>query len=183
MQRSRREVYRNPWLRLEEHVVALPNGRETLYGVVVCGECVGMLPFADPDTVLLVGQWRYLEGRATWEMPTGGMHPGETPLGAAQRELAEEVGVEAGRLIPITSLATSKSVMDETGHLFLGFDLRPAPAIPDDTELLVRRAFPFEEALAMTLSGEIVDAMSIVAILWADRLRRLGPWPPPASGR
>ncbi len=62
-----------------------------------------MLPFVDDDHVLLVQQFRYITGRATWEMPTGGVHEGEPIEEAAQRELAEEVGMHAGRLIPLTS--------------------------------------------------------------------------------
>jgi ADP-ribose pyrophosphatase len=175
--RSRREVYRNPWIRLEEHVAVLPDGHETLYGVVRCGECVGMLPFPSPSTVLLVGQWRYIPGRVSWEMPTGAMHAGEAPEDAAQRELAEEAGVRAGRLVPITSFWTSKSVVDETAHLFLAFDLEPATAEPDATELLVPQAVPFEEALAMAVHGEIADAMTIIALLVADHMRRRGELP------
>lgn len=175
--RTAREVYRNPWLRLEEHVVDLPNGAETLYGIVRCSPCVGMLPFVDNDTVLLVGQYRYIIERPTWEMPTGGQHRGETPEDAAQRELAEEVGVRAATLTRLTAYNTSKSVVDETATLFLASGLSPAEAPPDDTELLVRRTFPFDEAVEMTLSGEIVDGMSVIAILWADRLRRLGQFP------
>lgn len=178
---SRREVYRNPWIRLEEHVVALPTGHETLYGVVRCAPCVGMLPFVDDDTVLLIGQWRYLVGRGTWEMPTGGAHAGETAEEAVQRELAEEAGVRAGRLHRLTAFSTSKSVLEETAELYLCFDLHPSEAAPDETELLVRRQLPFAEALALVLSGEIIDAMTIVAVLWADRLRRTGPWPPSST--
>jgi hypothetical protein len=68
-------------------------------------------------------------------------------------------------------------VLDETANLFACFDLRPVDAEPDPTELLSVAAFAFEDALAMVLSGEIVDGMSIIALLWADRWRRLGPWP------
>jgi len=88
--------------------------------------------------------------------------------------MAEEVGVHAGRLIHLTRYSTSKSVMDEDANLFLALDLSPAEARSDDTELLVRREFSFADALSMTLSGEIIDGMSIITILWADRLRRLG---------
>ncbi|MPY96210.1 MAG: NUDIX domain-containing protein [Acidimicrobiia bacterium] len=177
--RSRREVYRNPWIRLEEHVAVLPNGHETLYGVVRCQECVGVLPFPSADEVLLVGQWRYIQGRASWEMPTGAMHPGEEAERAAQRELAEEAGVRAGRLVPVTAFWTSKSVVEETAHLFLALDLSPAEAEPDPTELIARRTVPFDEALDLVLRGEIVDAMTIIALLWADRLRGLGELPAP----
>jgi ADP-ribose pyrophosphatase len=169
---QRRRVYENPWIAVDEDLVELPTGATTMYGVVRCGECVGMLPFVDESHVLLVQQWRYVAGRATWEMPTGGVHDGETVEEAAQRELAEEAGVRAGVLAPLTSYATSKSVVDETAHLFLARDLEPASRPPDDTELIRLQTFSFADALAMVLSGEIVDSMTIVAMLWADRLTR-----------
>ena len=46
-QLSRRSVYRNRWIEVVEDMVRLPNGHETIYGVVRCGECVGVLPFVD----------------------------------------------------------------------------------------------------------------------------------------
>jgi hypothetical protein len=73
--RSSRTIYQNPWLRLREDLVELPSGRTTVYGVVSTGSCVGVLPFLDPDTVVLVRQYRYVAGRHTWEMPTGGVAP------------------------------------------------------------------------------------------------------------
>jgi ADP-ribose pyrophosphatase len=73
---STRPIYQNRWLSLREDLVELPNGRTTIYGVVGCGECVGVLPFLDPGTVLLVRQYRYVARRATWEMPTAASTPG-----------------------------------------------------------------------------------------------------------
>ncbi len=168
----RRRVYENPWIAVDEDIVELPSGAQGLYGVVHCGSCVGMLPFVDADHVLLVQQFRYIAGHDTWEMPTGGVHDDESIEAAAQRELAEEAGVQAGRLTPLTSYATSKSVVDETAHLFLAHDLTPAAARPDDTENLRVRTIPFTDVLDMVLSGEIIDSMTIIAVMWADRLRR-----------
>src|SRR5437867_7311482 len=92
---STKPIYRNRWLALREDLVELPNGRTTIYGVVSCGECVGVLPFLDPDTVLLVRQYRYVAGRTTWEVPTGGVGA-SGPVGeAAQRELGEATGFSA----------------------------------------------------------------------------------------
>lgn len=169
---SRRRVYQNPWIAVDEDIVELPSGATTLYGVVRCGSCVGMLPFVDDDHVLLVEQFRYIAERTTWEMPTGGVHDGESTEVAAQRELAEEVGVRAGRLTPLTVYATSKSVVDETAHLFLAHELVAASAEPDATEHLRIGTVPFTDVLQMVLSGQIVDSMTIIAVLWADRLRR-----------
>ena len=104
---SSRPVYENRWIKVREDVAELPDGRTTIYGVVQCSECVGILPFLDRDTVLLVGQYRYVFGDFLWEMPTGGQHAHETLEQAAQRELAEEAGYEAGRLEKLCDFHTS----------------------------------------------------------------------------
>jgi 8-oxo-dGTP pyrophosphatase MutT (NUDIX family) len=162
-----RQIYTNKWMALREDQVRLPDGRETIYGVVDCGSCVGILPFVDPSHVLLVGQYRYVTQRFTWEMPTGGVRPGESLESAAQRELAEEAGQRAGRLTWISTYHTSKSVMNETAHLYLGEDLASADQPPDETEFIERRVFPFREALEMVRRAEITDSMTVIAVLHA----------------
>lgn len=168
---SSRPVYANPWIRVREDVAVLPDGRSTIYGVVECAGAVGILPFIDRDTVLLVGQYRYVAGDFYWEMPTGAAHAGEALETTAQRELAEEAGYEAERLVSLGSFHTSKSILDEVAHLFLAEGLRPASRPPDPTEFIERRGFPFSEALAMVERGEIKDSMTIVAVLRVARLR------------
>jgi ADP-ribose pyrophosphatase len=170
---SSRLIYENRWIAVREDVAELPDGRTTLYGVVQCAECVGVLPFLDPDTVLLVGQYRYVARGFYWEMPTGALHPRETVEEAAQRELAEEAGHHAGRLAKLCEFHTSKSILREVAHLYLAEELRPAAAAPDHTEFIERRAFPFAEVLRMVERGEIVDSMTIIAVLHAARRRGL----------
>jgi len=164
-----REVFRSPFLVLKEHGVITPDGREATYGVVHCGECVGVLPFVDDEHVLMVRQHRFIAGRWTWEMPTGGVHAGETAEQAAQRELAEEAGFHAERLERICTYHTSKSSIDETAHLYIGRVLVPAEARPDDTEQIERRRLPFAEVLGMVLDGTITDSMTVIAVLLAAR--------------
>lgn len=172
---SSKPVYRNPWMSLREDVAEMPDGRTTIYGVVTFGDCVGVVPFVDDDHVLLVRQYRYVQGENhRWEIPTGGVKEGETLEQASQRELAEEAGYHAGRLIHISSYYTSKSVCDETAHLYIGQALTPAQVPPDDTEFLERRIFPFAEALRMALDGEIMDSMSVLGLLLAARQRGQG---------
>lgn len=171
--RSTRAVYENAWMRVREDIAELPDGRTTLYGVVQCPGAVGVLPFLDADTVVLVGQYRYVAGGFFWEMPTGALTPGEAEEDAAQRELAEEAGYRADRLTRLCAFHTSKSVMDETAHLYMAEGLRPTRATADDTEFIETRAFPFAEVLRMVEADEIKDAMTIVAVLHvARRFRR-----------
>jgi ADP-ribose pyrophosphatase len=163
-----REVYRNAWISVREDLVRFPHGHEGIYGVVTTNPCVGMLPFVDEDHVVLVRQWRYVTGEPTWEMPTGGNRPGEEPEHAAQRELAEEIGRVAGRLDHLATIDTSKSVVAERATLFAAHDLRLATAEElDATEHLQVAVFPFDRVVEMVRRSEILDAMTVVAVLHA----------------
>ena len=149
----------------------MPDGRTTIYGVVETKPAVGVLPFLDADTVVLVGQYRYVARAFYWEIPTGALKPGESADAAARRELREEAGYEATDLIELCTFFTSKSVLDETAVLYSAEGLRPADVEPDPTEFIEVRAFPFVDVLGMVERGEIMDVMSIVAILHAARGR------------
>jgi ADP-ribose pyrophosphatase len=170
---STRPVYTNPWVHVREDIAEMPDGRHTLYGVIVCKPALGVLPFVDHDTVVLVGQYRYVFGRFFWEIPTGAQEPGEDERAGAARELAEETGYRAGRLEKLCSVQTSKSVVDETAHLYLATDLAPVghALAGDATEFIEVRTFPFAEAVRMVERGEIQDAMSVIAILQVARAR------------
>ena len=168
---SSREIYRNKWMHLREDLAEMPDGRTTIYGVVTFGECVGVVPLLADDRVVLVRQWRYVQGDARWEIPTGGVGQGEALEAAAQRELAEESGYRADRLRYLCRYYTSKSICRETAHLYLGEELEPTKAPLDETEFLEVATFPFAEAVRMATDGTIMDSMSIIALLHCARLR------------
>ncbi len=169
---SSKPIYANKWMALREDIAELPDGRTTVYGVCSFGQCVGVLPFVDADHVALVRQYRYVQQKDfRWEMPTGGIKPGETPEAAAQRELGEEAEYHAGRLQPISIYYTSKSIRDEIANLFLGYDLTQNCLPPDDAEVFELAIVPFDEALRMVQANEIRDGMTVTAVLHAALLR------------
>lgn len=172
---STRPIYENKWMRLREDIAELPSGKTTIYGVVTFGQCVGVLPFVDLNHVLLVRQYRYVQSELhRWEMPTGGMRGDENPADAAQRELQEETGYRAGRLEWVSSYYTSKSICDETAHLFIGHDLVQSALPPDETEFFEHAVMPFEHVLDLVVSSEIRDSMTVIAVLHAARMRSSG---------
>jgi ADP-ribose pyrophosphatase len=59
--------------------------------------------------------------------------------------------------------------VQEVAHLYLGYDLTEAQAVPDETEFLEIETFPFEQVLNMVLRNEIRDSMTVIAVLHAAR--------------
>jgi ADP-ribose pyrophosphatase len=169
---SSRLVYENPWTRVREDIAEMPSGKTTLYGVIECGDCVGVLPFLDDDRVVMVRQYRYVFGEYhRWEMPTGGVKSGESLEEAARREMREEVGYDARELQLVSTYFTSKSIMQEIGHLFIGRGLTQVQAVPDETEFLEVAIFPFQQVLEMVIESEIRDSMTVIAVLLAAQLQ------------
>jgi len=54
----------------------------------------------------------------------------------------------------------------------MGENLTVTHALPNETEFLERRMFPFKTALRMSLEGKIMDSMSVLGLVLAAR--RLG---------
>ena len=170
--RSCSQRYDNPWITVEHHEVLTPRGTEGVYGVVHFKNiAIGIIPLDEQQHTWLVGQYRYPHRAYSWEVPEGGGPVGQDPLQSAQRELAEEAGYAADRLVKLCTFDTSKSILDETAHLYVAEGLRAIAPTPDDTEFIEVRAFPFAEVVRMVEQSEITDAMTALAVLHASRAR------------
>lgn len=122
----------------------------------------------DPD-VLLLRQYRYAAGGVIYEVPAGIIEDGESWEGCARRELEEEAGLRAGRLVRLTTIHTTPGFTNEEIHLYAAFDLGRGRARVDEDEFLETRRMSFSHALELARSGEMTDAKSLVTILYFAR--------------
>jgi ADP-ribose pyrophosphatase len=167
------EVYRDPWIALRRDEVIRPDGRPGTHCVVNLKPGVSVLPIDDRGFAYLTEEFHYGVGRDTIEVVSGGIDPGEDAEQTAGRELAEELGIVAGRLTDLGTVDPFTSVVVSPTRLFLAEELTFAEARPEGTELIRARKFEFAEVVRMVLDGRITHAPSGVLILKAELVRRL----------
>ena len=124
---------------------------------------VAMLAQPDSEHVLLVRQYRYPIRRWTLEIPAGTRVPGEPPAVTAARELREEAGFEAARLVEVTRFFAAVGVSDEELILYRAYSLSDVPAAPEHGELVAREIVAVEELPALRRQGLICDAKTLIA--------------------
>jgi len=144
-----------------------PDGEIIERDIVRHAGAVVVVPL-DGDDVVLVRQYRAALDAELLEVPAGKRDvPGEPSIETAARELAEEVGLAAGVIEPLVTIATSPGFSDETAELFLATELSEVPRATEGVEEahmeIVR--MPLDDAVEAIVRGEIVNAATIVGLL------------------
>lgn len=170
-----KKIYTNPWISVREDDVIRPDGSPGIYGVIESKAATGVVALTPQNEIYLVGQYRYPTKNYSWEIVEGGAEAGEQPLHAIQRELQEEAGIKAATWVQLGGVVhLSNCFSAEAAYLYVARDLTAVNRKPDVTEILEVKCVPFSEALRMVDDGLVTDAMSIIAILRAQRLIEKG---------
>lgn len=134
-----------------------------------------ILPFLDDGRVLLIRNYRFTLDRHLLELPAGTLDPPEAPLECARRELAEETGYTAGELKPLIAFYSTPGCCTEQMHVFTARGLVAGASALELGETIELAPMSWDEALAAVDDGRIIDAKTIVSLLYYDRVsRRMG---------
>ncbi len=118
-------LYHGRILRLRLDTVELPKGGTAPREIIEHEAVAAIVPVDSDGNVVLVRQYRLAVGSDLLEVPAGGLHLGESPEEAAQRELAEETGYRAGDLRRLGGFYVSPGYTSEFIHVFLARRLEP----------------------------------------------------------
>lgn len=159
------EIYAGRILRLCREVHTLPNGRTGQFEIVHHSGGAAVLPLLSGGRVLLIRQFRPVAGKMVIEIPAGRLEAGELPASCALRELEEETGYCAARILELGTTLPSVGYTDERIHLFAAEGLTLGTLAQEDHEYIELLTIPLKEALAMVNDGRIDDAKTQLALL------------------
>jgi len=151
---------------------------------------VAILALDERDRVLLIKQYRHPVRMREWELPAGllDMH-GESPLLAAQRELAEEADLVAETWDLLTEFMTSPGGSNEVLRVYLARGVSPAPEVFARTEEeagIELRWVPLDDVVDGVLARDLQNSILAIATLsaaagrargWSTLGRADAPWP------
>ena len=158
--------YETPWIRITHHDIIDPSGREGIYGTIHFKNlAIGVVPLDEDLNTWIVGQYRYPTRTYGWEIPEGGGRRDIPPIESAKRELREEAGIEADHWQEILRMDLSNSASDEHAILYVAQGLTFHRPQPDHDEELELKKLPFEELYGMVVRGEVLDSLTIAAVL------------------
>lgn len=164
-----RPLYKGRAVGFNVDEVRLPDGGRAIREYLDHHGAVGVLPFLDKETVILVRQFRYPIGEVTLEIPAGKLDPRESHLACIKRELREETGYTARRIRHILDFWPTCAFSNELIRLYIADGLTPGRHAPDQDEFIEAVAVPYREALDMVYQRRIRDSKTMITLLAARR--------------
>ncbi|MFG2041471.1 NUDIX domain-containing protein [Dactylosporangium sp. NPDC048998] len=175
--RSHTERLRNRVFSIVTDAIEMPGGEVVDRDYMVHVGAVGVVALDADGRVALVRQYRPAVRQVLWELPAGLIDvPGESLVGAAARELAEEADLVAARWDLLAEVHTSPGCSNERIRLFLAREIAPVPQeerherTHEEADLELHW-IDLDQAVTMALSGEITNAACVIGVLGAAQSR------------
>ncbi len=159
----RKNIFKGRVLSLSLYTIPV-NKRKVTREVIEHPGAAAILAIED-GKVLLVRQHRFPHGYVL-EIPAGTLEKGEKPLTCAHRELREETGHTAKKMVPLIKYYPSIGYNTEIIHCYLASGLKKAGDLQlDHDEIMSVVKMDFAKVVKLILSGKITDSKTICAVL------------------
>lgn len=165
---SKEIIYNGKILQLTKEEVELDNGQHAYREVIYHHGGVCILAVKD-HKILLVKQFRYPNRLETLEIPAGKLEYNEDPQACAFRELEEETNCRAKDMKMIMKVLPSPGYTSEWLYLYQAIDFKEVDDSLDcdEDEFIDVVTMDLSVAYQKVLDGEIVDAKTVIAIMYA----------------
>ncbi|MDZ7636964.1 MAG: NUDIX hydrolase [Bryobacterales bacterium] len=168
---SSKETLKTRVFRVTDTIARDAGGFEIHRSIVSHEGSAVVLPVDEDGRVLLVRQYRVPAEKTLWELTAGRLDPGEKPLAAARRELAEETGLRARHWKRLARFYPTPGYVSELMHLYLASGLKQGEACTEEDERIETRWFTRGELEQWVDSGKLEDAKTLAGLLLYWRMR------------
>lgn len=153
-------------LRVGEDVFADPrDGGERPRVLIEAEDWCNVVPITTSGDVVLVKQFRFGSGEVSLELPGGVVEPGEHPAAAVARELEEETGYRAGRVVALGAYRSNPAHFTNRVHAFVALDCeRVHDGRPDRSEDVSVEIVPRSSVAGLLREGRITHALIIATL-------------------
>lgn len=174
--RSSHRVYDGRVINVDIDSVEFPNGSTGELEMVRHPGASAVIPFltdprGDDPQLLLIKQYRYAAGGFIYEIPAGKLDGDEDPAECARRELREETGCTAEKLEHLYTFLTTPGFTDEVIHAYMASGLTLGEVTHEKDEFMSVETVTLSHALELIRTGELKDAKTALAILYAAGFR------------
>ncbi len=158
---ERKEIYSGRTFKLFKEIYNGENGNVTIEAIRHRG-AVAILPILPDKKIILERQFRYTISKWIIEAPAGTLEDGESDEDCALRELREETGYVAKKLVKLGSIVMTPGYDDEMIRLFVAYvDNKVESTKLDRDEMINVNLYSYQEISEMIKKGEIFDAKTI----------------------
>lgn len=167
---SSEAVFDGALLKVRRDQVRRPDGGTAVREWIAHPGAVVVIAQLDNGKLLFERQFRYPLRRVFVELPAGKIDANEHPLDTARRELREETGYKARAWRHVGTMHPCIGYSDERIEIFFAHGLSFVGTGLDDEEFLEVLEMSLPDAILAIRDGEITDAKTISALLWAEKL-------------
>lgn len=167
--KSSKEIYKNPWIEVQEDKVIRPDGKDGIFSTIRISDGAHVLPIDKNGYVYLTKEFHYAISKYDIEIISGGIDKNETLLHAAKRELKEESGISAKKWIYLGKINPFTTIVKSPSYLYIASELSFGDSDLEGTEKIEILKMKFKDALKMVMQGEITHSPSCVLILKAEK--------------
>ena len=133
-----------------------------------------VIPVLGDGRMVLIRNYRVTVEQWLLEFCAGTIDLNESPEECAARELIEETGYRADRLMPLGSFFTTPGLTDERMHVFAALDLTQVGQRLEPDELIEVVTMTPADIMTQVEAGKLIDGKSIAGMLFACRHGLLG---------
>src|ERR671918_742686 len=161
--KSVKHIYSNDLIELFEDTLDL-DGEEKIYTRAIRRNYSTIVPFTSNNEIIIIRSYRHLVDSIQVEAPSGYIEDGETPCQAAKRELEEETGYAAKKIVTLGYYTLDYTMFEQKGNIFVAYGLNnDGKKSLGKMEKIVIDTITINEIKRLLSQGKILNAATIVA--------------------